>query len=136
MKRGQRSPGSNACPKLNTLPLPVNWIVLRVVAPMASATAASLFVCAWLAVDSMTAIPAIAIQCIRIVSSLRNWLSSVPWTDALAFDGQTARHGTDQAPARSVEQALNTRWSLLQPRWICQPRGNAAGCGTHRPTFA
>jgi hypothetical protein len=45
-------------------------------------------------------------------------------------------HGTDQPPARSVGQALNTRWSVLQPRWICQPAGNPAGCADRQQTFA
>src|SRR5215470_8790472 len=67
MKRGQRSPGSKACPKLNTLPLPVNSIEFRPAAPMASAAAASpVRCCAWLGADSTTANPATRVQYIRI----------------------------------------------------------------------
>src|SRR5260370_395801 len=70
MKRGQRSPGSKACPKLKTLPLPVNSIEFRLAAPMASAAAASpVRCCAWLGADSTTANPATRVQYIRIIGS-------------------------------------------------------------------
>src|SRR5258708_27160933 len=70
MKRGQRSPGSKACPKLKTLPLPVNSIEFRLAAPMASAAAASpVRCCAWLGADSATANPATRVQYIRIIGS-------------------------------------------------------------------
>src|SRR5215470_5774599 len=67
MKRGQRSPGSKACPKLKTLPPPVNSIEFRPAAPMASAAAASpVRCCAWLGADSTTANPATRVEYIRI----------------------------------------------------------------------
>src|SRR6266849_3203574 len=76
MKRGQRSPGSKACPKLKTLPLPVNSIEFRLAAPMASAAAASpVRCCAWPGVDSTTANPAASVQYIRIVGSSQQVIS-------------------------------------------------------------
>jgi hypothetical protein len=47
---------------LKTSPLPEYWIELRFVAPIASAAAASRFVCASLCVDSITANPAMIAQ--------------------------------------------------------------------------
>src|SRR5215470_18531240 len=76
MKRGQRSPGSKACPKLKTLPLPVNSTEFRFAAPIASAAAASpVRCCAWPGAGSTTANPAASVQYIRIVGSSHEVIS-------------------------------------------------------------
>src|SRR5207247_6992570 len=60
MKRGQRSPGMYAWPKPKSSPLPEYSIELRIVAPMASATAAiPVLCCVQPAIDIVIAMPAI-----------------------------------------------------------------------------
>src|SRR5258708_1143514 len=120
MKRGQRSPGSKACPKLKTLPLPVNSIEFRLGAPMASAAAASpVRCCAWLGADSTTANPATRVQYIRIIGSSQEVTSDCRRIGRVTVNLRGLRQVKHGLPLR---QAKSLR-SLLHPLGIFQPPG-------------
>ena len=72
MKRGQRPPGSKAWPKPYITPLPVYWIELNVLAPIASTAAASEFACcACAGIDTARVNPTITAHCMRMVGPFR-----------------------------------------------------------------
>src|SRR6516164_3130175 len=72
MKCGQRSPGMKACPNPNKSPLPEYSIEARLVAPIASDTAASPVFCSVQPESAAAAAtPAKAIQNIRMIGSFQ-----------------------------------------------------------------
>jgi hypothetical protein len=105
------------------------------VAPIASAAALSRLVCAWPAVDSMTAIPAMAVQCIRIVASpLELFFGS---GRAAGHAGQLERSAIGPTAAAGVERRRAPYCTRMV--FASHPLRTATGagrcCGNQRQTF-